>query len=109
MNAGLATVDIHYRLPEKKDLHWFHGRCPYNYLEFREAESHLRFATAVVLFGSMLHLSGHVRNVTWEQELAITKENMDPTNPLHQEFYELVTKAQKIYGPLKKRKRWDEE
>jgi len=109
MSEGMATVDIHYRLPEKKDLHWFRGRCPYNYLEFREAESHLRFATSVALFGSMLHMSGHVRNVTWEQELAITKENMDPDNPLHKEFYDLVTKAQKIYGPLKKRKRWDEE
>jgi Ca-activated chloride channel family protein len=109
IDENLATVEIHYRLPEKKDLHFFHGQCAYNYLEFREAEPYLRFATSVALFGSMLHMSGHVRNVTWEQELTLTRENMDPLNPMHKEFYDLIMKAQKIYGPLKKRKRWDEE
>jgi hypothetical protein len=109
MSDDLASVEIHYRLPEKKDLHFFHAQCPYNYLEFREMEPYLRFATSVALFGSMLHMSGHVRYVTWEQELTFTRENMDPLNQLHKEFYDLIMKAQKIYGPLRRRKRWDEE
>jgi Ca-activated chloride channel family protein len=108
MSDAVAHVDIHYRLPEKKDLHYTQARCPFNYLEFKETESYLRFATSVALFGSMLHLSPHVRNVSWEQELALVKETMNPNEALHREFYELVTKAQKIYGPLKKRKRREE-
>jgi len=109
LNETLATADIHYRLPEHKDLRYFHQQCPYNYLEFREMEHSMRFSTSVALFGQMLHMSQHVRNVTWEQELVLVKETMDPEDPLHKEFLDLVTKAQKIYGPLKKRKRWGED
>jgi Ca-activated chloride channel family protein len=109
LNEYLATADIHYRLPERKELRYFHQSCPYNYLEFREMEHSLRFSTSVAVFGQMLHMSQHVRNVTWEQELALVRETMDPLDPLHKEFLDLVTRAQKIYGPLKKRKRWGEE
>ena len=108
-DQSLASADIHYRLPERKDIRNFHQRFAFNYLEFREMERSMRFSTAVALFGQMLHLSQHVRYVAWEQELALVKETMDPEDPLHKEFLDIVTRAQKIYGPLKKRKRWGED
>jgi len=36
------------------------------------------------------------------------KENMDESNPFQREFYDLVIKSQKIYVPLRKKKKTDQ-
>ncbi len=105
----IAAVSLHYRLPEKKDNHYHHYRCPFNYEEFHHTQSYLRFAGSVALFGSMLRGSKHVKAARWDDVLSMTKESMDETNPLHKEFYELVNKTKKIYTPLKKKKKRGKE
>ena len=107
MKENIAQVDIHYKLPGKKEVKNFIYKCPYNFLEFKESEQYLRFAASVVLYGSLLRSSQYVKNGSWEQLLLMVKENMDPTNPFHREFYDLVAKSQKIYIPLRKKKKGD--
>lgn len=107
MKENIAQVDIHYKLPGKKEVKNFIYKCPYNFLEFKESEQYLRFAASVVLYGSLLRSSQHVKNGSWEQLLLMVKENMDPTNPFHLEFYDLVAKSQRIYIPLRKKKKGD--
>jgi Ca-activated chloride channel family protein len=108
MKDGIATVNIHYRLPGKVDARNHSFKCPYNYLDFRESEQHLRFGAAVVLYGSLLRGSEYVKNANWDQLLVMIKENMDESNPFHREFYDLVIKSQKIYVPLRKKKKTDQ-
>lgn len=108
MKENIATVNIHYRLPGKKDVKNHNVKCPYNYLDFRECEQYLRFGTSVVLYGQILRSSLYVKNASWEQLLIMVKENMDENNPFHREFYELVIKSQKIYVPLRKKKKTDQ-
>jgi hypothetical protein len=55
----------------------------------------------------LLRSSQYTRNVSWEQIGTMVRENMDVADPLHQEFLDLVTKSQKIYTPLRKKKRSD--
>ena len=107
MKENVSTVDIHYRLPGKKEVNHFIYKCPYNYLDFRESEQYLRFAASVALYGSLLRGSPYVKNSGWEPLVLMVKENMDATNPFHNEFYDLVLKSQKIYVPLKKKKKSD--
>jgi len=110
ISAGtIASVDMHYRLPENKEVRKLAFRCPLHFQEFKDIPLQLRFVTSVALFGSMLHYSPHVKNITWEQELELIKANMDVNDPLHKEFLDIVTKAQKVYGPLKKKKKKEEE
>ena len=107
MKENIAKVDIHYKLPGKKEVNNFIYKCPYNFLEFKESEQYLRFAASVVLYGSLLRSSQYVKNGSWEQLLLMVKENMDPINPFHREFYDLVAKSQRIYIPLRKKKKGD--
>jgi Ca-activated chloride channel homolog len=107
MKENIAQVDIHYKLPGKKEVKNFIYKCPYNFLEFKESEQYLRFAASVVLYGSLLRSSQYVKNGSWEQLLLMVKENMDPANPFHREFYDLVAKSQRIYIPLRKKKKGD--
>ncbi len=110
ISAGtIASVDMNYRLPENKEVRKLAFRCPLHFQEFKDIPLQLRFVTSVALFGSMLHYSPHVKNITWEQELELIKANMDVNDPLHKEFLDIVTKAQKVYGPLKKKKKKEEE
>ena len=69
MKESIATVNIHYRLPGKVDVRNHSFKCPYNYLDFRESEQHLRFGAAVVLYGSLLRGSEYVKNANWDQLL----------------------------------------
>jgi Ca-activated chloride channel family protein len=108
MKEDIATVNIHYRLPGKKDVRNHNVKCPYNYLDFKECEQYLRFGTSVVLYGQLLRSSQYVKNASWEQLQVMVKENMDESNPFHREFYELVMKSQKIYAPLRKKKKADQ-
>jgi Domain of unknown function (DUF3520) len=108
MKEDVATANIHYRLPGKKDVSNHIFRCPYNFLDFRESEQYLRFGASVVLYGSLLRSSQYVKNASWEQLQLMVKENMDESNPFHREFYELVVKSQKIYVPLRKKKKTDQ-
>jgi Ca-activated chloride channel family protein len=107
MKENIAKVDIHYRVPGRKEVKNFMYQCPFNYLEFKESEQYLRFAASVVLYGSLLRSSPYVKNGSWEQLQAMVKENMDEANPFHREFYDLVLKSQKIYIPLRKKKKGD--
>ena len=107
MKENIAKVNIHYKLPGKKEVKNFIYKCPYNFLEFKESEQYLRFAASVVLYGSMLRSSPYVKNSSWEQLLLMVKENMDAANPFHREFYDLVAKSQRIYIPLRKKKKGD--
>jgi Ca-activated chloride channel family protein len=108
MNEALAAISIHYKFPGQMEDRQHSYSCPYNFLEFKESESHLRFAASVALYGGLLRGSPQIKTMGWEQLQQMVKENMDETNPLHREFYDLVLKSQKIYLPLKKKKRPDD-
>jgi Ca-activated chloride channel family protein len=108
MSEPLANISIHYKLPGSKQERIHGYSCPYNFLEFRESETHLRFAATVAQYGSLLRASPYMKNATWEQMPVMAKENMDANNPLHREFYDLVLKTQKIYIPLRKKKKSDQ-
>lgn len=108
MTESLAQISMHFKLPGRKDEKVERYECPYNFLEFRESESYLRFSATVAMFGMLLRSSPHARNANWEQLPQMVKDNMDEANPLHREFYDLVLKAQKIYLPLKKKKKSDQ-
>jgi Ca-activated chloride channel homolog len=104
MVKQIAWARIHYRTVEKKEEKYSSFPSPYNYLEFKEARSFLRFATSVTLFGSMIRNSEYTKNASWQELVTMTEGSADPSNSLQKEFLEMVLKAQKIYLPLKKKK-----
>jgi Ca-activated chloride channel family protein len=64
-----------------------------------------RFATAVVMFGSLLRKSKFVKNVSWNDILNLANTSADKDSFSQKEFISLVQQAKIIYK--KKRKRED--
>jgi Ca-activated chloride channel family protein len=64
-----------------------------------------KFASAVIMFGSLLRGSKYVKNVSWTDVVNIAKPAADLSNYSQKEFLELVEQAKRLYG--KKRKKED--
>lgn len=64
-----------------------------------------RFATAVTMFGSLLRKSKFVKEVSWNEVLAIANAAATKDDYSQQEFIALVQKAKAIYGKKKKKGR----
>ncbi|HET7898353.1 MAG TPA: YfbK domain-containing protein, partial [Flavisolibacter sp.] len=90
-NSGVHTE---CELTEQPELFF----TPYNQLP--EAQ---KFATAVMLFGSLLRNSRHVKGASWNDVLLLAKPSIDKNNYSQVEFLSLVEMAKKLYS--KKRKK----
>jgi Ca-activated chloride channel family protein len=56
-----------------------------------------QFASAVVMFGTMLKESRYAKNMSWEKVLAIANQSADLANPSQKEFIDLVSQAKELY------------
>lgn len=70
---------------------------------FNQLSNAHKFASAVIMFGSLLRTSKFVKNVTWNDVMEIAKPAADLKNFSQKEFLDLVEQAKKLYG--KKRKK----
>lgn len=70
---------------------------------FNQLSDAQKFASAVIMFGSLLRYSKHVKNISWNEVLTIAKPAVDLHNFSQVEFLQLVELAKKLYG--KKRKK----
>ncbi len=73
------------------------------YTPFNQLSNTYKFASAVVMFGSLLRGSKYVKDVTWADITTLAKPAVDPANFSQKEFLQLVELAKKLYG--KKRKK----
>ena len=71
---------------------------PFNQL----ANSH-KFASSVIMFGSLLRNSKFVKDITWSDIIELAKPAIDKNNYSQVEFLSLVEQAKKLYS--KKRKK----
>ena len=73
------------------------------YTPFAQLPNSYKFASAVIMFGSLLRGSKHVKDITWNDITNVAKPAADLSNYSQKEFLEMVELAKKLYG--KKRKR----
>ncbi len=70
---------------------------------FNQLSNSHKFASAVIMFGSLLRNSKFVKNSNWNSVLEIAKPAADMSNYSQAEFLGIVEQAKKLYG--KKRKK----
>ncbi|MEO6404608.1 MAG: von Willebrand factor type A domain-containing protein [Ferruginibacter sp.] len=66
----------------------------------------LRFAAAVSFFGLKLKQSKYLPYMEWKKINLFAQSAVDKNNFLQNEFLQLITKAEKIYGNKKKKRRF---
>jgi Ca-activated chloride channel family protein len=103
MNVANVTVDYHLPGDTLTKVSTF--KAPYNYKEFADLPSGLRFATSVAMFGTLLKESAHARKMNWNETIILANESYDKLDPVQKEFITIIEKAKKIYSRGKKRRR----
>lgn len=76
------------------------------YTPFNQLSNPYKFASAVVMFGSLLRGSKYVKDVTWTEVTNLAKPAVDANNFSQKEFLELVEMAKKLYGKKRKKEEY---
>ncbi len=103
----IADINFHYRLPQSNLEKTDHLVANLDAIPLDSAESRIRLATAISMFGSMLKHSKYSPAINWDTIANLARNSADPGNVLESEFVTLIDKARQIYvdTPEKKKKK----
>jgi Ca-activated chloride channel homolog len=71
---------------------------------FNDLPRFYRFASSVIMFGSLLRESKFINEKSWSDALVMAQQSFDAEDPLQKEFVGLVEKGKAIYTGKKKKK-----
>ncbi len=104
-SAPIATLQLRYKEIEKKEGRQQNFQAPFNYQYIQNADSCIRFAASVAMFGELLKQSDFANTYTWPDLEKATASCVNMNDAPQKEFFELVEKAAKIYAPVKQKHR----
>jgi Ca-activated chloride channel family protein len=104
---GLIDFSLQYKIPQQSRLDHVVVSPEVSFIPFAEIPRCHQFATAVILFGSLLRKSKFVKDAPWNQILQIAANSVDQENFSQKEFISIVQQAKLIY--TKKRKKIKED
>lgn len=100
----VAEVKINYCLPGQNSGEMISYSCPNNLIPFDKAESSLKKAVCLAMFGMKLRESGHVSQISWIGIEKMAKKNFTGNDFIDKEYLALVAKAKRIYKHGKREK-----
>jgi len=104
-NENIAEITLHYKLPANDTSIALPFSIHSNFTMLNDADSSLRFAAAVIMFGGLLKQSDLWKNYGWDDTIKIARTAINANEYVQAEFLSLIEKAKKIYTPLKKKKK----
>ncbi len=103
--VDIAELNLHYKIPLADAEISVPFSVQNNYLSFENADSALRFATALIMFGGILKQSDLWQNYTWDDIIKIAKASAKSSSYTEKEFLSLLEQAKKMYAVSKKKKK----
>ena len=97
-NLPVGDLRINYQLPGKADVQYVNYTCPNNYIPFSAADSDLRKAASVAMFGMKLRDTKYGEQISWKDIENITLNTFSEGDYISDDYLDLVTKAIKVYG-----------
>lgn len=101
----IGQLILHYKLPGKDSDILTYFPIENNFALLKDADSSLRFAAAVTMFGGLLKQSPLWKNYSWEDVIAMADSAANKNDYAQAEFLDLLEMAEKIYGSKKKKKK----
>lgn len=101
----LVDIEMRYSLCDDTAQLNLHNVCPANFVEFKQIDRELQFATAVALFGLKIKQSKYIKPVDWLDIYNMAFNSYDPGSYLQTQFLHLIEKAEDIYSPKKRKRR----
>lgn len=103
-HGPLATVRVHYRLPNDTLQRTSGYQCTGDTVPFNKLPGCYRFASAVAMFAALLKDSKYARNYTFTDVIRLAAGSINPDDAIQQEFVAMIEKAKKIYSKMRRRK-----
>ena len=100
----IADFTLNYKFPKDSVYRSSAYRSPAVFTDFETLPPCYRFASAIVMFGSLLKQSRYARLINWNDAIALANQSLEKDNSLQKEFIEMLEKAKKIYSKAKKRR-----
>lgn len=101
--SPLASLLLSYQLPGKSEVLKEQFEAKDNYQPIEQAETCLRFASSVIMFGSLLKQSEFSKDFSWDELYDLAIATTGQGNLLQKEFVDLIAKAKKMYPARRKR------
>jgi Ca-activated chloride channel family protein len=98
-----AQVNLQYKLPGHQVRHEVGEKFAYEPVPYKELHPLYRFASSVIMFGSILKSSPFAKEVSWGDVLYEASESANPTDVSQAQFVEIVYKAKDFYTRKKKK------
>jgi Ca-activated chloride channel homolog len=102
--SNLADLRVVYKRPGKTELNETKITAPLQVVVFNSLPKFYRFATSVIMFGSLLRESKFIKEKGWSDALTIAQQSYDPQDVSQKEFVSLLEKGKTIYTGKKKKK-----
>ncbi|NJO24892.1 MAG: VWA domain-containing protein [Bacteroidia bacterium] len=100
-----AHIELMYRLPGDMAAQSKTHKCNYDFIPFNDLAPTFRFATAVIIYGSILRSSPFVKNAGWNDVLFLAGGAANKEDITQVQFVQLVEKTKQLYSKFKKKKR----
>jgi Ca-activated chloride channel family protein len=107
-SSSLGKINLQYKVPKENTTTYQKFDIPYQFTSHNTADSSLRFATAVTMFGALLKQSKYAKDFSFTDTYNIALSAAKKNDYAQQEFLQLIQKANKIYNPRKKKRGRDE-
>jgi Ca-activated chloride channel homolog len=99
--SKLASVLLHYRLPNDSVERTSSYECLPQLTHFGNLPASYRFATSIALFGGLLKRSKYMGQARWKDDILLAQQSLDPEDGMQKELVTLIQKARKIYGKVR--------
>jgi Ca-activated chloride channel homolog len=105
---GVAKLSMRYSLCNDTAHKIMEYICPATFIDFKEIDKELQFATAVTMFGLKIKQSKYIKDAEWLDIETIATASYNEKDYLQTEFLQMIYKAKKLYkGKKGKRKKGD--
>lgn len=104
-----VTFNLQYKNSGRNNSLELQEKPSIQFTEFSEAPKCYRFASAVVMFGSLLKNSKFIKDASWNEVLYQANQSADLNNFSQKEFITLVNSAKALYSKKKKKRGKKEE
>lgn len=99
-----TEISLQYKLPSDSVRHFKKEKFPYDPIQFKELNQSYRFATSLIMFGTILKSSPFGKEISWGDILYNASESANPTDASQSQFVEIVYKARNFYSKQKKKR-----
>jgi Ca-activated chloride channel family protein len=103
-STSLGKIYLQYKVPKETTFTYQKFDIPYHLTSLDAADSSLKFATAVTMFGALLKQSKYAKEFSFTDTYKLALSAAKKNDYAQQEFLQLVQKANKIYNPRKKKR-----